>query len=419
VYDPSLTQVCTNCHSTNGPNAAAGTNYQIPVTLATPPTTVPGGSGVLGVAATFNNHHPEGDEYRASPHKNMGCTSFGDQTGETNKSYSCHDPHASVWHNDGGVAVGPIAFDNNPDSSSSSLTGGYSGNMCLTCHGFNASVPAQRADGTFVPQIRIRGAMGDIGLACIDCHMPEISASGTRKAHIFKINATNTTAANNVYKSTVNNKVCLKGDYQDPSAQDQINGASLTLDMVCTACHDNMTMDQLAAEAVQIHRAPGMADLTINGDDSPQFVSISANDPVSINFSVAAPISLANTPADWYVLRQSLNTGAWTSFQTVITTTGTGTKQKKTTTNKWVSGVKPWISHLSTATGALSPLLPAVPFETNVLNVPKLPSASLSAGAYIYWVRIVPMVNKGTASKPVWENNGPEDNVSVLLSVSP
>ncbi|MGO8753056.1 MAG: hypothetical protein ACLQNE_44505 [Thermoguttaceae bacterium] len=411
MYNASLTQICTNCHSTNGPNAAAGTNYQIPVTLAQPPASVPGGSGVLGVAATFNNHHPEGDEYRTSPHQNMGCTSFGDQytTGVTTPTFSCHDPHASVWHNDGGVAVGNVAFNNNADPSDPT----YSGNMCLTCHGFNAAVPAQRADKTFVPQIRIRGAMGDIGLACIDCHMPEISAGGTRKAHIFKINATNLTAANNVYKNAVNSKVCLKGDAQDPNNP---NSASLTLDMVCTACHDNMTMDQLAAEAVMIHRAPGMADLTINGDDSPQFVSISDKDPVSVNFSVAGG-SLAGTPADWYVLRQGPK--GWTSYQAVTKTTGSGKNKKTTTTNEWVSGTKPWISHTSTATGAMSPLLPADPSETNVLNVPSLPNASLPAGMYIYWVRIVPWINKGTTSKPIWVKNGAEDNVSVILSVSP
>ena len=123
-----------------------------------------------------------------------------------------------------------------------------------------------------------------------------------------------------------------------------------------------------------------MADLTINGDDSPQFVSISDKDPVSVNFSVAGG-SLAGTPADWYVLRQGPKGS--TSYQAVTKTTGSGKNKKTTTTNEWVSGTKPWISHTSTATGAMSPLLPADPSETNVFNVPSLPNAEL-AGRHVH-----------------------------------
>jgi hypothetical protein len=176
-------------------------------------------------------------------------------------------------------------------------------------------------------------------------------------------------------------------------------------------------MDQLAAEAVMIHRAGGMADLTINGDDSPQFVSISANDSVSINFSVAGG-SLAGTPADVYVLRQG-PTG-WSSYQAVTKTTGSGKTKKTTTTNEWVSGTAPWISPTAVGTA----LLPATPSETNVLNV-TLPSktgvAALPAGMYIYWVRVVPMVNTSKTSVPKWVANpkAKEDSVSVILSVSP
>ena len=242
-------QICRDCHSTNGINAAAGTQFQIPVTLST----ATGVAGQVGVAALFNNHHPEGDEYRTSPHQNMGCSSiFTDlPTGQT-PTFSCHDPHGSVWHNDGGVAVGNVAFNVNADPSDPT----YAGNMCTTCHSAAITVTSDIAapgSPSTIPAIRIRGPMGDIGLACIDCHMPEISASGTRKAHIFKINSTNLTAAENTYTNAANGKVCWNGDAQDPSSPNQ---ASLTLDLVCTQCHNNMTMDELAAAAVTIHRAP-------------------------------------------------------------------------------------------------------------------------------------------------------------------
>ena len=239
-------QICRDCHSTNGINAAAGTQFQIPVTLST----ATGVAGQVGVAALFNNHHPEGDEYRTSPHQNMGCSSiFTDlPTGQT-PTFSCHDPHGSVWHNDGGVAVGNVAFNVNADPSDPT----YAGNMCTTCHSAAITVTSDIAapgSPSTIPAIRIRGPMGDIGLACIDCHMPEISASGTRKAHIFKINSTNLTAAENTYTNAANGKVCWNGDAQDPSSPNQ---ASLTLDLVCTQCHNNMTMDELAAAAVTIH----------------------------------------------------------------------------------------------------------------------------------------------------------------------
>ena len=220
------------------PRSAAGTNYQIPFTAATASTTtstVPGAAGVAYVAGVFSNHHPEGDEYRTSPHQNMGCSTIDQLVGPA-PTYSCHDPHSSVWHNDGGVAVGSVKFNVNADPSDPT----YAGNMCLTCHGPNSPIPASTTatKGTgssattttnVLPPIRIRGPMGDIGLACIDCHMPEISAGsigatgtptagmavGTRKAHIFKINNTKLTAAQNTY--TVSGKKYWVGDAGVPA----------------------------------------------------------------------------------------------------------------------------------------------------------------------------------------------------------
>ena len=159
---PAGGQICVNCHSTNGINAAAGTQFQIPYVANTPPASIPGGSGVVGVAGYFNNHHPEGDEYRTSPHQNLGCT-------------ACHDPHSSVWHNDGGVLYSYPAI--NPTTGSVYPESQTQGTMCLACH--SQAITAQNAPvtGQAIPAIRIRGPMGDIGLECADCHMPLISGA--------------------------------------------------------------------------------------------------------------------------------------------------------------------------------------------------------------------------------------------------
>ena len=101
-------QICRDCHSTgdfNGPNGA--NLFRIPFDPAT---------------TEFTNHHMEGDEYRRSPHQNDGCT-------------GCHDPHKSVWHEQGGVNF--AADPTNPTDV---------GNRCMGCHE-TASPPARGAAG--------------------------------------------------------------------------------------------------------------------------------------------------------------------------------------------------------------------------------------------------------------------------------
>ena len=135
-------QICRDCHS------SGDSKFRIPFNAAD---------------QIFANHHPEGDEYRRSPHKDIGCA-------------ACHDPHKSVWHDQGGVRFA----DNGIDM------------MCTGCHQQdNPSYPN-------ASKVVIRGTMGEIGLQCLDCHMPEISGAGERASHLFKINPANLAAKNNI-----------------------------------------------------------------------------------------------------------------------------------------------------------------------------------------------------------------------------
>ena len=124
----------------------------------------------------FSASHSQGDEFAHSPHKDQTCV-------------SCHDPHKSVWFEDGGVryseAEGP-------------------GNMCTRCH-----------------DKRIRGSMGEIGLECVDCHMPVASMKGSGATHLFRINATALAANDNTFQA----------DGKTWWNTDQSGDASLTLDL--------------------------------------------------------------------------------------------------------------------------------------------------------------------------------------------
>ena len=163
-----------------------------------------------------------------------------------------------------------------------------------------------------------------------------------------------------------------------------------------------MTMDEMAAAAMTIHRAPGLVDLTINGDDSLQVVSNAAKTSVSVDFNVVAG-KQAGVKANWYVLCQGPK--GWTSLQTVTTTTVVKGKKTTTTTTKWVKGTLPLYTQVAIADVPNTTASLNVLQTGNLLSV-KLPSTTLPAGAYTYWVGIVP-------------NGGAENFVSVPLIVTP
>ena len=148
-----------------------------------------------------------------------------------------------------------------------------------------------------------------------------------------------------------------------------------------------MTMDQLAADGRDHPPRAGIVDLTVNGEDTLQIVSISNNDTVSIGFNTVAG-AMNGVAADWYVLCQGPK--GWTSWN--------GTK--------WVSGTAAWKKHTSAAS-KISSANDNV--QQTVVNV-TLPSTALLAGTYTYYVGIVP-----------WPNGkeGKENIVSVPLIVTP
>lgn len=285
--------VCRDCHTgdLNGLPFAAS-------------TTGPGG--------LFTSHHPQGDELAYSPHKNLnqGCA-------------QCHDPHRSVWHDDGGVRT--------PDGVST-------GNMCTQCH-----------------DKQVRGVMGPVeqggvGLECIDCHMPDVSSSGTRAAHLFKISPDPT-------KSAATNTVVKNGKkYWDTD-----NNPALTLDLVCISCHpsfksDSAGMNAMSKVARTIHREIKVMDLTVNHNDSLQVVQKKGN--ISVDFSVDTSVAdgSSNLVADWYVMCQGPS-GKWTSWDG----------------KKWKSGIFPFLKKTK-------------PTDIATRNVFK---GTLTPGFYTYWAGIV------------------------------
>jgi len=291
--------LCRDCHSSGDivPGSPETSQYRIPFNTTT---------------MQFSNHHPQGDEYRRSPHQNLGC-------------YACHDPHKSVWHEQGGVLFAPA---NDP------------GNMCTNCH-----------------TERVLGAMGQsgVGLECTDCHMPEISAGGTRTAHLFKINSAPLAAKNNVI--TQNNTSGKPTVYwMNADGTTSPSGLSfLTLDLVCTQCHGSMmTLQQMSNAAQYIHRPPGMIDLTANGSES--LTIIKKNTPLTVAFSVYAGTE-AGSAATWWVMCQGPK--GWMSWN------------GKT----WVKGQLPWRKGVAV---------------TNVTNQVVLSGTQSLPGTYTYWVAIYP-----------------------------
>jgi len=265
----------------------------------------------------FTGHHAQGDEFSKSPHKNYGCT-------------LCHSPHKSVWYEDGGVRY----------SSAAGV-----GNMCTQCH-----------------NKRIFGVMKDVGLECIDCHMPDASATGTGATHLFRINHTALAASDNTFDA----------DGKTWWNTDGNGDAFLTLDLACGSCHDGMSVEAMAKYAPTIHRPPGLVDVTVNGGDKVAVVTRN-KESVSINFSVYADLKPKGTKADWWVMCHGPR--GWSSWN--------GTK--------WVYGQRAWLKNTA---------LVDVPTR-NVLN-----SKLSVAGNYTYWVAIYPKDG----------SKGEVDSVSVLVT---
>ena len=282
-------QICRDCHS------SGDSKFRIPFDPA---------------AELFSNHHPEGDEYRRSPHKNLGCT-------------ACHDPHLSVWKDEGGVKYADPPTEENI------------GTMCAHCH----------------DKIRIRGAMGEIGLTCLDCHMPETSDVGERHTHLFRINTAPLAAANN-WKTEKNDSNKDTKYWMNFDGTTGEGDSFLTIDLVCANCHQNMSLDQMAKAGKYIHRQPGLVDLTVNGGDMLQ--TVNKTKPVDVSFSLYPEVEgKIGQKADIWVMCQGPR--GWTSWDG----------------KAWKSGMKAWQKNTALAD-----------ITKRVVN------GKLSVGSYTYWVQV-------------------------------
>jgi hypothetical protein len=183
--------------------------------------------------------------------------------------------------------------------------------------------------------------MGQIGLKCVDCHMPKVSSNGNRANHLVSIGTTSLAAGDNTYQA--DGGTWWKTD---------TNGNSfLTLDLVCASCHANMTLPQMASYAKRIHHQSTYLDLWVNGSDGLQHVNKSQI--VSVDFSVRAN-EKRGMLTDWWVLRRGVT--GWSSWNG----------------RKWVRGMKPWRKQFG---------LVDVPTQ-NILK------SKLSPGHYTFWVNL-------------------------------
>lgn len=311
-FGDSGNALCRDCHSSGDliPGSPKTSQYRIPFNTAT---------------MQFSNHHPQGDEYRRSPHQNNGC-------------YSCHDPHKSVWHNQGGVL---FANEN----------GG--GKMCMHCHTETVS-----------------GGMGATGanLDCTACHMPKISAGGTRTAHLFKINPSPLAAkANVVTQNSTSGKPTVYWKNQDGTTSP--NGLSfMTLDLVCTQCHGTMmTLAQMSNAAKFIHVPPAMVTVTANGSAS--VITVRRTTPVSVNFSINPGPKAGMNARIWVMSQGPKGLTSWNG-------------------KRWVRGQVPWKT--STPLAKLS-------------NVNVLMGTLPVAGQYTYWVAVYPTDGSSNiATEPIF-----------------
>lgn len=361
---------CVNCHSSTDPTDPSVDVNAFPNVDANGNATwdskkrIPFAPTADLEDGVFTNHHGEGDEFRRSAH-NKVVNKNGDKMG----CVLCHDPHKSVWHAEGGIKyVGA-----HEDYATLEDYEKAAGNMCINCHqktDHDADFPADQQP----KKVRIRGIMGEIGLTCTDCHMPSKSegvagaTTGGRFTHLVRINPDVVHAMDNVVSELTTPWGTAKANYwkspdpNNPSNLTALDGDSfLTPDLVCSACHDNMTPEQMAIFAKGIHREDKLVDLTINNGDGLQILS-KKNGAAGVAIGYSLKVAALDTPptpgkpvtGNWFVLCQGPK--GWTSW----------------TGKTWKSGISPWKKKAPLAD----------------VDVPKFLTAKLTPGTYTYWLGV-------------------------------
>jgi len=155
-----------------------------------------GAEGVVEASGGFIKHHEQYEEILTAPHAAMECV-------------DCHNPHQSVKFAEPEV---------NPNQGLR--------NTCTNCHFDNKNSEAHLANN----------------VTCVDCHMAPMTASGSRnadrkwadvKTHLYQINT-------------------------DPTApQFSEDGTAvmpyITLEYVCTRCHEGLPVEAMAMVAEGYH----------------------------------------------------------------------------------------------------------------------------------------------------------------------
>jgi len=189
---------CEACHGPASDHVKTGNKKKIVIDRSNESCGqchVRGAKDKIPASKGFIRHHEQLNEILASPHKNVTCI-------------TCHNPHKRA------------AFSIK--------------NTCEDCHSSQARAFSN-------------STMQQVGLECIDCHMPKAAKSAVAKAqfegdirsHIFRI-STNPTETM-FYQEKVNGKntTYAKG--------------VLTLGFACLNCHKNKDLKWAAAKAQGIH----------------------------------------------------------------------------------------------------------------------------------------------------------------------
>ncbi len=189
---------CEACHGPGGDHVSSGDKSKIKVDTSSAlcgRCHIRGAKDKIPAKGGFIRHHEQYNELLASPHKPLNCV-------------SCHNPHKKA----------PFSIKKD----------------CSFCHraqtaAFNGSI------------------MQQVGVRCIDCHMPRATKSAVKKGkfegdirtHIFRINID--PKANMFYTETINGK-------KKTFAKNFV-----TLDFACLSCHKNRDMAWAASKAKGIH----------------------------------------------------------------------------------------------------------------------------------------------------------------------
>mgnify|MGYP001589364048 FL=1 len=207
---------CEACHGPASDHAATGDKSKVKVDKSAAlcgQCHIRGAKEKIPAKGGFIQHHEGFNEHFQSPHKDAVACS------------TCHNPHKRA------------KFSIKKD--------------CATCHGKQAEAYAMYKGKK----------MHDVGIKCIDCHMPRATKSATAasktqgdiRTHLFNINVD--PKASMFYKEPKLDKEGkqVMGKDGKPEMAEFAKGF-VTLDFVCLNCHKNKDMKWAAKMAKGIHK---------------------------------------------------------------------------------------------------------------------------------------------------------------------